>query len=61
MPKKLSDKEIVEKMQAAYDEFVSYMAKLEAKANSLVKKAMKEGDKKKMDDALAKIKALTDK
>lgn len=60
MPKK-SDKEIIEKMQAAYEEFVSYMAQLEARASDLVKKAMKAGDKKKMDEALAKIKALTDK
>ena len=55
------DKEVVKKMQAAYDEFAKYMAKLESKASSLVKKTLKGVDKDKMDATMAKIKALSDK
>lgn len=53
------DKEVVNKMQAAYDEFAKYMAKLEVKASGLVKKTLKDVDKEKMDSAMAKIKALS--
>ena len=61
MPKKSSDKEIIERMQAAYEEFANHIAQLEARASELVQKAMKEGDTKKKKEAIAKIKALTDK
>lgn len=55
------DKDVVKKMQAAYDEFAKYMAQLEAKASTLVKKTLKDVDKEKMNAAMAKIKALSNK
>jgi GH24 family phage-related lysozyme (muramidase) len=62
MPKKkLTDSEIIEKMQNAYGDFLNYMGQLEVEASSLVKKAMKAGDTKKVADALSRIKALTNK
>ena len=39
MPKKkLTDSEIIEKMQNAYGDFLNYMGQLEVEASSLVKK-----------------------
>ena len=61
MSKKIADKEIVKKMQAAYDEFVKYMSQLEEQADDLVKDTLKDVDKKKMDETMEKIKALSDK
>jgi hypothetical protein len=51
-------KEIVAKMQAAYDEFTSHMRVLEQEGSELVKATLSEIDQSKISAALEKIKNL---
>lgn len=55
------DKLVVEKMQAAYEEFARYMAELEGQGNDLVKDQLKEIDKGRIEAALKKIKEVSQK
>jgi hypothetical protein len=54
-----SDLDVIAKMEAAYVVFSKEMAKLEKRADALVKKTLKQVDDKKIKQTLAKIKKLS--
>ena len=55
------DNLIVEKMQAAYDEFAKHMSELESQGNSLVRESIQQIDKQKIEETLAKIREIASK
>jgi len=50
------EQQIIDKMQAAFDEFAAQMTELESRANGLVKESLKEIDTEKIAAALADVK-----
>jgi len=56
-----NNQQIVDKMQAAFDEFKAHMAELESRAGGLVKESLQEIDQEKISAVLADIKKITQK
>jgi len=54
-------KQIIDQMQTAFDEFKAHMAELESRAGGLVKESLQEIDKEKIEAVLADIKKITQK
>ncbi len=50
------EQQIIDKMQIAFDEFVTQMKALERRAGDLVKQSLKEIDQEKIAAALAEVK-----
>jgi Xaa-Pro aminopeptidase len=57
----MTEQELIDQMQAAYEEFSRSMDALSAEANDLVKQELQSVNRKDIEDTLAAIRALKNK